>query len=69
MLAWERTMSEISDKLWVCVDYQGTQSSYGAINYGFAWKFTNNVSAILAYDSYNNPNAKGTITFQLDIDF
>jgi len=69
MLSWERTMSEISDKLWVCVDYQGTQSSYGAINYGFAWKFTNNVSAIVAYDSYNNPNSKGTITFQLDVDF
>lgn len=69
MIAWERTMSEISDKLWICVDYQGTQSSYGAINYGFSWKFTNNVSAIVAYDAYNNPNSKGTITFQLDVDF
>ncbi len=69
MLAWERTMSEISDRLWVCVDYQGTQSTYGAINYGFAWKFTNNVSAIVAYDAYNNPNSKGTVTFQLDVDF
>lgn len=69
MLAWERVMSEISDKLWLCVDYQGTQSSYGAINYGFSWKFNNNVSAILAYDTYNNPNSKGTITFQLDVDF
>jgi len=69
MFAWERTMSEISDKLWLCVDYQGTQSSYGAINYGFSWKFTKNVSAILGYDVYNNPNAKNTITFQLDVDF
>jgi len=69
MIAWERVMSEISDKLWVCVDYQGTQSTYGAMNYGFSWKFNNNVSAIIAYDVYNNPNAKDTITFQLDIDF
>ncbi|MDD4954013.1 MAG: hypothetical protein PHG40_03790 [Candidatus Omnitrophica bacterium] len=69
MFAWERTMSEISDKLWVCVDYQGTQSSYGAINYGLAWKFTNNVSAILAYDIYNNRNLTDTVTLQLDIDF
>jgi hypothetical protein len=69
MLAWERTMTEISDRLWLCVDYQGTQSGYGAINYGFSWKFTNNVSAILAYDIYNNPNSKDTITFQLDVDF
>lgn len=68
-LAWERTMSEISDRLWLCVDYQGTQSSYGAINYGFAWKFTPNVSAIVGYDIYNNRNLTDTVTFQLDIDF
>jgi len=69
MIAWERVMSEISDKLWVCVDYQGTQSSYGAMNYGFSWKFTNNIAAILGYEIYNNPNAKSTVTLQLDIDF
>ncbi|MCU0652417.1 MAG: hypothetical protein MUC39_05705 [Candidatus Omnitrophica bacterium] len=69
MLAWERTMSEISDKLWLCVDYQGTRSTYGALNYGFAWKFTNNISTIIGYEVYNNPNYRNTITFQLDIDF
>jgi len=69
MLAWERVMPEISDKLWLCVDYQGTQSSYGALNVGFSWKFTQNISAIVGYDIYNNPNAKDTITFQLDMDF
>jgi hypothetical protein len=69
MFAWERTMSEISDKLWLCVDYQGTQSSYGAMNYGFAWKFTNNISTIVGYEIYNNPNLRDTITFQLDVDF
>lgn len=69
MFAWERTMSEISDKLWLCVDYQATQSGYGTMNYGFAWKFTNNVSAIVGYDIYNNHNFTDTVTFQLDIDF
>jgi len=69
LLAWERVISEISDKLWVCADYQGTQSSYGALNFGFAWKFTDKISAIVGYDIYNNPNAKDTVTFQLDIDF
>ena len=68
MLAWDRTMTEISDRLWLCVDYQGTQSSYGAMNYGFGWKFTNNVSAIVGYDIYNNHNFTDTVTFQLDID-
>jgi hypothetical protein len=69
MLAWERTMSEISDKLWVCVDYQGTQSSYGAMNYGIAWAFTKDISAIVGYDIYNNHNLTDTVTFQLDINF
>jgi hypothetical protein len=69
MFAWERTMSEISDRLWLCVDYQGTQSSYGAMNFGFAWKFTNNISTIVGYDIYNNHNLTDTITFQLDVDF
>ena len=58
-------MSEISDKLWLCVDYQGTQSGYGAINYGFAWKFTNNVSAIVGYDIYNNRNLTDTRNFSV----
>jgi len=69
MVGWERVMTEISDKFWICVDYQGTQSSYGALNYGFAWKLNNNISAILAYDVYSNPNSKNTVTFQLDVDF
>jgi hypothetical protein len=69
MLAWERVMTEISDKLWLCADYQGTQSSYGAFNCGFSWKFTKNVSVIVGYDIYNNPNSKNTVTFQLDVDF
>jgi hypothetical protein len=68
-LAWERVISELSDKLWLCVDYQGTQSSYGALNLGFSWKFTNSISAILGYDIYNNRNYTDTVTFQLDIDF
>lgn len=69
MFAWERVMSEISDKLWLCVDYQGTQSAYGAMNYGLSWKWTNNISTILGYDVYNNHNLRDTITFQLDVDF
>ena len=69
MLAWERTMSEISDKLWLCIDYQGTRSSYGAMNYGLSYKFTDSVSVIFGYDKYNNPDLSDTMTLQFDIDF
>ena len=69
LVCWERTMSEISDRLWIAVDYQATQSSYGAFNVGFSWKFNSNISALVGYDIYNNPNSVNTITLQLDIDF
>lgn len=69
LLSWDRTMSEISDKLWFAVDYQGTKSGYGALSAGFSWKFSSNVSVIFGYDIYNNSNLKPTATIQVDIDF
>lgn len=69
LVAWERVMSELSDKLWLCVDYQGSKSSYGALNTGFAWSFTKDISVIVGHDIYNNRNLTNTITFQLDINF
>ena len=69
LLAWERVMTEITDKLWVCVDYQGTKSLYGALNFGFSYKFSDNVSAIFGYDMFNNQDFADTFTVQVDIDF
>ncbi len=69
LICWERTMTEISDKLWLSVDYQGSKSSYGALNLGASWKFADNVSAILGYDIYNNQELANTFTLQVDIDF
>ncbi len=69
LACWERTLTEISDKLWVAVDYQSTKSSYGTLNLGFSWKFADNVSAIFGYDIYNNQDLANTYTVQVDIDF
>jgi hypothetical protein len=69
MAAWERTMTEISDKLWLCVDYMGTKSVYGCVNVGAAWKFSTNVALIGGYDIYNNDALASTVTIQVDIDF
>jgi hypothetical protein len=68
MLAWERTLSELTDKLWVCGEYQGTESAYGTLNFGFSWKFAPNVSMIYGYDGFNNRNLPPTATLQVDID-
>ena len=68
LLSWDRTIPEISDKLWVAVDYMGGDNSYGALSYGVAWKFSPNVGVIFGMDKYNNDNYKPTYTFQVDID-
>src|ERR1035437_6210188 len=77
LLSWDRAMPEISDKLWLAVDYQGGQNYLGALNFGFSWSFSKNVSVIFGYDIYNNPKALYNSTFanansfttQLDINF
>lgn len=68
LASWDRTISEVSDKLWVAIDYMGGENSYGALSYGVAWKFAPNVSVIFGQDKYNNENYRPTYTFQVDID-
>lgn len=71
LLSWDRTMSEISDKLWVAADYQGGDNTVGAFSFGASWAFSKNVSVILGYDIYNDQSmaGKNTFTTQLDINF
>lgn len=77
LLSWDRTISEISDKLWLAVDYQGGKNYLGALNLGVSWSFSKNVSVIFGYDIYNNKKAyyntgsqnANTFTAQVDINF
>lgn len=69
LVAWERTMTEWTDKLWVCVEYMGTQSAYGTVNVGAAWKFVPTVALLGGYSAFNNDQLAGTATVQVDIDF
>ncbi|MBI5599648.1 MAG: hypothetical protein HY890_07930 [Deltaproteobacteria bacterium] len=72
MLCWERTMSEISDNLWLAVDYMGGDNSFGALSYGFSWKFSPNASVIFGYVDQNNDKlafVEDWFTVQVDIDF
>ena len=71
LASWDRTMSEISDKLWLAVDHQGGKNAYGATSVGLSWAFAKNVSVIFGYDIYNNKARAGqnTFTVQVDINF
>ena len=68
MLSWDRTMTEISDKLWLAVDYQSGKSCYGALSFGAAWSFSSNVSVIAGCDFYNDRKTYSpTATLQFDL--
>ena len=71
LLSWDRTMSEISDKLWLAADYQGGDNALGAFSFGASWAFSKNVSVIFGYDIYNEKKLAGenTFTTQVDINF
>ena len=71
LLSWDRTLSEISDKLWAGVDYQGGKNMLGALNFGVSWAFAKNVSVIFGYDVYTRKATGGqnTYTVQLDVNF
>ncbi len=71
LLSWDRTLSEISDKLWAAVDYQGGDNALGALSFGVSYAFAPNVSVIFGYDIYNENLTGGedTFTTQLDINF
>jgi hypothetical protein len=71
LLSWDRSMTEISDKLWMAVDYQGGKNVDGAVNFGASWNFAKNVSVIFGYDVYTRKALAGNNTFttQLDINF
>ncbi|MGD0339080.1 MAG: hypothetical protein ABSB78_09850 [Bacteroidota bacterium] len=66
LLSWDKQVTEISENLWLAVDYQSGKNSYGALSFGLTWLFSKNVSVIFARDVYNN-NAPSTFTAQVDI--
>ena len=68
LLSWDRTISEVSDKLWAAVDYQGGDSAMGALSFGVAWAFAPNTSVIFGYDVYNNDKIAGADTFTVQLD-
>ncbi len=73
LLSWDRTITELSDKLWLAVDYQGGYNSYGEISVGASYAVTPDVSFIVGYDVWSDVNssplvqAKPTATVQVDI--
>jgi hypothetical protein len=68
LVSWDRTLTEISDKLWLAVEYMGAKNSYGEGSVGASYAITPDASFIIGYDYWNDNNSyKPTITVQVDI--
>jgi hypothetical protein len=66
--SWDRYINEISNKLWLAVDFQSGDNSYGAINFGIAWNFAPNVSLMFGYDIFNDSALyQPSFTLQFDM--
>lgn len=53
MASWDRSMSEISDKLWLAVDYMSGNNVNGEVSVGGSWAFSKNVSLIVGAVFFN----------------
>ena len=81
MASWDRSMPEISDKLWLAVDYMSGNNANGEISVGGSWAFSKQVSLLVgvvifnpfydlsAADNGMKPGGKPALTTQLDIAF
>lgn len=74
LVSWDRTMGEISDKLWLAADYMSGNNANGAASIGAAWAFSKNVSVLVGAVFFNpfqeeKPGGKPAFTTQLDLSF
>jgi hypothetical protein len=68
LLSWDRTLTEIHEKLWASVDFQGGQSGLAALNGGLSWAFTPDIAVLVGYDHYLNAAVAGDDTFTVQLD-
>jgi hypothetical protein len=79
MASWDRTMSEISDKLWFATDYMSGNNFNGEVSVGASWAFSKQISLIVGAVFFNpfyklsngdagaTPGGKPALTTQIDI--
>jgi hypothetical protein len=68
----DRNMPEISDKLWLAVDYMSGNNANGEVSVGGSWAFSKQISLIVGAVFFNpfqevKPGGKPTLTTQIDI--
>jgi hypothetical protein len=79
MVSWDRTISEVSDKLWLGIDYMGGNNSNGQLGIGGSWAFSKQITLLTGVQIFNPfytpsggeslPGGKPAFTTQLYINF
>ena len=79
MMSFDRRMPEINDRLWFGIDYMGTRTDYGSVNFAFSWSFSEQASLLVGYIRYNEEfvgfvgtdfvRRENLVTLQADFDF
>lgn len=72
LASWDRSMPEISDKLWLAVDYMSGNNANGEVSVGGSWAFSKQISLIVGAVFFNPfqqtlYGGKPTLTTQIDI--
>jgi hypothetical protein len=53
LVSWDRGMAEISDKLWLGVDYMSGNNANGELGIGGSWAFSKQVTLLVGVQTFN----------------
>ena len=69
LASWDRTISEVSDKLWVGADYMSGNNGDGEFSLGGSWAFSKQITLLTGVTFYNEKatGGKAAFTTQLSI--
>lgn len=79
LVSWDRSITEVSDKLWAAVDYMSGNNSNGQLGIGASWAFSKQITVLGGIQIFNPfynpsggetlPGGKPAFTTQLFINF
>lgn len=61
LASWDRTISEVSDKLWLGVDYMSGNNADGEVSVGGSWAFSKQITLLAGVTFYNKIADNGTV--------
>lgn len=69
LASWDRAMPEISDKLWLAIDYASGKNALGGLGIGGSWSFSKQVTLLSGVTFYNEQVTGGKTSFTTQILF